>query len=191
MKRRQSQSYKFKGFAKQFIILKQTLHATHLLNLLDKMCKYEMDPTSIVEDTELTRFCPQTDRRTYGQTDKVKPLYPPFNFVEAGGMQMLEVVDIHSEGWQRHIVSIVAADAPAMARREQPWHSHIDVVWRKMWTSPFYIVNVMTTNALVTTGARTLPTMILTWFDCNNLRSAPTGMTLNMLELCREMIHTL
>ena len=32
------------------------------------MCKYEMDPTSIVEDTERTRFCPQTDN--------VKPVYP-------------------------------------------------------------------------------------------------------------------
>ena len=54
-------------------ILKQTLHATHLLKLLDKMCKYEMDPTSIVEVTERTRFCPQTDgktdRRTNGRTD--------------------------------------------------------------------------------------------------------------------------
>ena len=44
-----------------FLILKQTLHAAHLLKLLDKMCKYEMDPTSIVEVTEWTRFCPQTD----------------------------------------------------------------------------------------------------------------------------------
>ena len=44
-----------------------------------------MDPTSNVEDTERTRFCPQTDKRTDGQTDKVKPVYPPFNFVEAGG----------------------------------------------------------------------------------------------------------
>ena len=35
------------------------------------MCKYEMDPTSIVEDTEQTWFCPQTD--------KVKPVNPPFN----------------------------------------------------------------------------------------------------------------
>ena len=42
-------------------ILKQTLQATHFLKLLDKMCKYEMDPTSIVEDTEQTRFCPQMD----------------------------------------------------------------------------------------------------------------------------------
>ena len=42
------------------------------------MRKYGMDPTSIVEDTERTPFCPQTD--------KVKPLYPPFNFVEAGGI---------------------------------------------------------------------------------------------------------
>ena len=40
---------------------------THLLKLLDKMCKYEMDLASIVEDTEQTRFCPQTD--------KVKPVY--------------------------------------------------------------------------------------------------------------------
>ena len=59
-----------------FSILKQSIQATHLLMLLDKMCKYEMDPTSIVEDTERTRVCPQTDRRTDRQTDKVKPVYP-------------------------------------------------------------------------------------------------------------------
>ena len=66
VKRRQSQSYKFKKFAKisNLWILKRALHATHILKLLDKMCKYEMDPMSIVEDTERTRFCPQTDRRT-------------------------------------------------------------------------------------------------------------------------------
>ena len=45
------------------------------------MCKYEMDPTSIVEDTEQKQFCPQM-----AQTDKVKPVYPPFNFVEVGGI---------------------------------------------------------------------------------------------------------
>ena len=33
------------------------------------MYKYEMDPMSIVEDTERTQFSPQTD--------KVKPVYPP------------------------------------------------------------------------------------------------------------------
>ena len=47
-----------------FLILKRALHTTHLLKLLDKMCKYEMDPMRIVEDTERTRFCPQMDRRT-------------------------------------------------------------------------------------------------------------------------------
>ena len=75
-------------------MLKRALQPTHLLKLLDKMCKYEMDPMSIVEDTERTRFCPQTDRQTDGrtdgqtdgQTDKVIPVYPPFNFVEAGGI---------------------------------------------------------------------------------------------------------
>ena len=65
-----------KKIAQIFLILKQALHATHLLKLLDKMCKYEMDPMSIVEDTERTQFCPQTD--------KVIRVYPPFNFVEAG-----------------------------------------------------------------------------------------------------------
>ena len=50
--------------------------------------KYEIDPTSIVEDTERTRFCPQMDGQMDGQTDKVKPVYPPFNFVEAGGIIM-------------------------------------------------------------------------------------------------------
>ena len=45
------------------------------------MCKCEKDSASDVEDTERTRFCPpRTDGRT-GQIDKVKPVYPPFNFV--------------------------------------------------------------------------------------------------------------
>ena len=53
---------------KNLLKFQQTVHATHLLKLLDKMCKYEMDPVCIVEDTERTQFCPQTD--------KVKPIYP-------------------------------------------------------------------------------------------------------------------
>ena len=55
---------------------KKTLHMIHLLKLLDKMCKYEMDLASIVEDRERTRFCPQTDGPMDRQTDKVKPVYP-------------------------------------------------------------------------------------------------------------------
>ena len=58
----------------------------NFLIMLDKMCKYEMDPASIVKDTEQIWFCPQTDRRMDGQTDKVKPVYPPFNCIEAGGI---------------------------------------------------------------------------------------------------------
>ena len=56
VKTRQSQNYKFKEFAK-----------TSNLKLLHKMCKY---PASIVEDTERTRFCPQTDRRADRRTDR-------------------------------------------------------------------------------------------------------------------------
>ena len=85
-KRRKSQSYKFKEFAKisDFCILKQTLHMTHPQKLLDKMCKYEMDLTNIVEDTERTQFYPQTDRQTmWNQYTSA-----PFNFVEAVGIKM-------------------------------------------------------------------------------------------------------
>ena len=43
------------------------------------MYKYEMDPMSIVEDTEQTRFCPQTDRRMDGQLDvQGDTSIPPF-----------------------------------------------------------------------------------------------------------------
>ena len=53
---------------------------TYLLKLLDKMYKYYMDPPTIVEDTERT----QLDRRRDGWTDKQKPVYLVFKFVEAG-----------------------------------------------------------------------------------------------------------
>ena len=56
MDTRQSQRCKFKEIAKNsnFIIFHETQCATHLLKLVDKMCKYEMDLASIVEDTERT-----------------------------------------------------------------------------------------------------------------------------------------
>ena len=63
---RQSESYKLKKINLEFF--QQSLHAAHLLNLLDKMGKYEMDPASIVEDTERTRFGLHTDGRRDGQT---------------------------------------------------------------------------------------------------------------------------
>ena len=51
-------------------ILQETLHATHLLKLLDKMRKYEMDPTRTVEATEQTRDAGRMrDGRTDGQTE--------------------------------------------------------------------------------------------------------------------------
>ena len=56
-----------------FEILQETSHVTHLLKLLDKMYKYEMDPTKTVGTTERTRDA--------GRTDGVKPVYPPNNFV--------------------------------------------------------------------------------------------------------------
>ena len=66
----------FKKIAKNsnFEILQETWHMTHLLKLLDKMCKYKMDPTTTVCATEWT--C-DAGRTRDGRTDGVKPIYPP------------------------------------------------------------------------------------------------------------------
>ena len=45
-------------------MLEATLHVTHLLKLLDKMHKYEIDPTTTVGATERTRDPGRTDGRT-------------------------------------------------------------------------------------------------------------------------------
>ena len=76
------QIYKFAKIS-NFLILKRALHESHLLKLLDKICKYEIDPMSIVEDTEWTRFCPQTDRRTRWYQ------YTPFQLRWSGGYNNL------------------------------------------------------------------------------------------------------
>ena len=72
VKRRQSQSYNFQKLAKilNFKIWLETLHAKHLMKLLDKMYKYEMDPTRTVGATERTQDAGRTDGRTDGQTDR-------------------------------------------------------------------------------------------------------------------------
>ena len=49
--------------------MQKTLHATHLLKLLDKMHKYQMDPTRTVGPTERTRDAGQMNGRTDGQSE--------------------------------------------------------------------------------------------------------------------------
>ena len=85
VKTTQSQSYKFKKNAKtsNYEIWHNTLHTTHLLKLLDKMYKYEMDPTRTVEAPEGTWDAGRTrDGQTDGQTDgRSETNIPPNNFV--------------------------------------------------------------------------------------------------------------
>ena len=59
------QSYKFKKIAKNsnFKILQETLQATPLLKLLNKMYEYEIDPTRTVGATERTRDAGRKDGR--------------------------------------------------------------------------------------------------------------------------------
>ena len=77
VKTRPSQSYKFQKKLPKVQILQETLHVTHLLKLLDKMHKYEMDPTKTVGATEQTWDARRTERQTDGWTDGVKLIYPP------------------------------------------------------------------------------------------------------------------
>ena len=76
---RQSQSYIFFKIAKNYnsTILQEIFHMTHLLKLLYKMDKCEMDPTRIVGATEQTRDAGRMD----GQTETNIPSY---NFVVQG-----------------------------------------------------------------------------------------------------------
>ena len=84
-----------------FKILQETLHATHLLKLLDKIYKYEMDPARTVGATERTRDVGRTDGRLQwnllhhckwrkwwrerdGRMDGVKPIYPPTTLLCGG-----------------------------------------------------------------------------------------------------------
>ena len=85
------QNYKLKKFAtnSNFGILYIAWHATHL-KLLDKMCKYEMDLASIVEDTDRTRFCPHTDGRTTWNQ------HTPFQLRWSGGYNKVGIITIFS-----------------------------------------------------------------------------------------------
>ena len=54
-------------------MLQETWHMTHLLELLDKMYKYEMEPTRTVGATERTQDAGRTD----GQSETNKHPPPP------------------------------------------------------------------------------------------------------------------
>ena len=70
------QKFKFLNYAR-------TLYMTHLLMLLDKMYKYEMEPTRTLGATERTRNAGWTDRRTDGRTEWNQ--YPPPTTSSCGG----------------------------------------------------------------------------------------------------------
>ena len=100
-KTRQSQSYKFKKIAENpnFEISQETLHATHLLKLLDKMSKSEMDPTRTVGSTERTLNVGRTDGRTYWQMNRRTEWnqYTPQQLFCAEGM-IIFLQETHSPG---------------------------------------------------------------------------------------------
>ena len=82
-----------------FKILQETLHVTHLLKLLNKMYKYEMDPTRTLGATErLGMWDGRTDRRT----DWVKPIYLPTTLLCGGYKKYMCYSWCHSDNWCHH-----------------------------------------------------------------------------------------
>ena len=87
VKTRQSQSYTIKKNAKNsnLAILQDTLHATHLLKLLDKMCKYENEYNQNCRHYTADTGCGtggRTDRQTDRWTDRwSENNIPPNNFI--------------------------------------------------------------------------------------------------------------
>ena len=78
-----------------FEIFQRTLHSTHLLMLLDKMYKYEMDPTRTVGATERTWNAGRTDGRMEGRTDgQSETNIPPNNFVVRGYNNLITPVPV-------------------------------------------------------------------------------------------------
>ena len=71
----------------------------HIQRICQNLCKYELDPASIVEDIERRRFCPQTDRRTDGRADI--PRDGQGEICWAGGKKVL--LDERSKPQQKHI----------------------------------------------------------------------------------------
>ena len=64
-------------------MLQESLHATHLLKLLKKMHKYEMDPTRTVGATDRTNDAGWTGGRMDGRSETN---IPPNNFVVRVGI---------------------------------------------------------------------------------------------------------
>ena len=96
MDTRQSQSYKLKkSQIFKFWNFTKRYYTAHLMKLIYKMCRYEINLASIVEDTDRTRFSPQTDGQTDGWPVRWmagrETSIPPFNFVEAGGINRVYI----------------------------------------------------------------------------------------------------
>ena len=76
------------------------------MKLVDKMCKYEMDLASIVEDTERTRFCPQTDRWTDGHLrDKHKSIVMRIDEDSSAYSESFKRVECTN--WEYHRVRVI------------------------------------------------------------------------------------
>ena len=75
-------------------------------------------------------------RRTDGQTDKVIPVYPPFNFVEAGGI--ISLIFLHSSNtlWCSHLDFLTyALIHSSLVMKNKIW-----VKWRRLSNSSYLLL---------------------------------------------------
>ena len=108
----------------QILKFRKTLCTWHIFLTCLIICKYEMDSVNIVEDTDRVATILSTARQMdiwmdVGQTYKVKPVYPGFNFVEAWGI-LKAAFPFTKVFWQCHIIVVPPTRST---------HAHIPSTW--------------------------------------------------------------
>ena len=157
VKRRQSQSYKFKELAKISIFWNQHYTRHTFWSCLIRCANMKSIRWVLLK---IQSGHDSVHRRTDGQTDKVKPVYPPFNFVEVGGIMKnisfwfkFQWRLFRSSNWQpvRQLVWVMAFSP---LQTNQCWSSYIKPygVNRPQWVNKHTNDSTVDKNRLNWTG---------------------------------------
>ena len=109
-----------------------------------KMCKYEIDLVSIVEDTERTLSCPQTDRWTDGRTDGQGETSKTPSTSLSRGFKKQWLIQINYICYDLHCVSVmwnVNSLWPGHAIWQHKSGSTLDQVMACCLTAPSHYLN--------------------------------------------------
>ena len=166
------------GKNRNLVILQETLHTTHLLKLLGKMYKYEMDPTRTVGATEQICDVGRMDGRTEWNQ------YTPNNFVVRGVYWTDYFVEIYDYCLRRGFASTLQ-----IGNGIRYMGNGLELNSTGAETGLFCDnkVNIMAADALTPCIIRTSAAIVLTVQDKQNLVFHEEGFQLPILSPCWEM----